>query len=249
VGLAIPNQTDVVVWYRAFLEYLHQVDPSRVPLSPPKVARPVDWRTPEELEIAAQIGKIDAEIKELLTWRNEALQSLARAASDAEVGERSVLWADGDDLIGSVRMILEEVGFEVTEVEDDDREQLLVRSPDDASWTAIAEIVSYPRDPAATDLRRLNQHRMAHIASTGSTPNQTWWIVNDHASLDPSSRPALEPSIGSHSGMFDVVTFSTRDLFRMFRDVRTERVDAGAARKQVSDAEPGVFVYAEAPAE
>jgi hypothetical protein len=247
VGLAIPNQTDVVVWYRAFLQYLHEVDPARVPMSPPRVSRPLEWRTPEELEIEAQVRKIDAEITELVQWRNEALESLARASTDAEVGERSVLWADGDDLVGSVRMILEELGFVVDEVEGPGREQLVVTSPDDAAWTAIAEVGGYAQAPAAADLRMLNKHRMAHIAATGSEPNQTWWIVNDHQTLDPSGRPPLSEVIASQSALFDVVSFTARDLFRMFRDVRMERVDAGAARKQVADAEPGVFSYDEAP--
>ena len=250
VGLAIPARADVVEWYRAFCEHIHEMDDSIVPEPPPKVARPAEWRTAHELEAAAQLERIEVEIAELLRWRNEARASLASASRDAELGERWMLWASDDDLVGSVRMSLEDLGLQVEETDQEGREQLRVTSDELPEWVALVDVASFDAAPTMADLKLLNQHRMNYIAETGSQPSQIWWVVNDHCALDPSHRPQTLELLSGAAELVDVVAFSTRDLFLLGRDTAMEQLDPATTRKLLTGAAPGVLRYqGEAPAQ
>ncbi len=241
VGLAVPAAADVVEWFRAFLEHVHSLDEDAVPDGPPKVARPSEWRTAHELEAMAQLARIEVEIAELTKWRGEAIASLASAARDAEIGERWMLWATEDDLVGSVRMALEDLGLTVEEVDREGREHLHVTSSDLPEWLALVDVASFEGEPTLSDLRSVNQHRMTYIAEQGTQPAQVWWVVNDHRGLDPSRRPRSLEALAEGAILVDVVTFSTRDLFLLGRDVGLEKVEVDTARKMLTEAAPGVF--------
>lgn len=243
VGLAVPAAADVVEWFRAFLEHVHELDAEAVPESPPRVARPRDWRTAHEVEAVAQLERIDEEIAELIRWRAEAIASLTSAGRDAEIGERWMLWASGDDLVGSVRMALEDLGLEVTEVDRDGREHLHVRSADLPDWVALVDVASFDGAPTLQDLRSVNQHRMTYIAENATQPAQVWWVVNDHCGLDPSRRPRALDGLEEGATLVDVVAFSTRDLFLLGRDVGLEKLESDTARKMLTEAAPGVLRY------
>jgi hypothetical protein len=243
VGLAVPARADVVEWFRAFCEHVHQLDESVVPIPPPKVARPAEWQTAHELEAAAQLERIESEIAELMQWRDEARESLVAARSDAELGERWMLWATDDDLVGSVRMSLEDLGLQVQEVDEEGREQLRVTSQDLPDWLALVDVASFDASPTMSDLKLLNQHRMAYIAEQGDQPSQIWWVVNDHHTLDPSHRPNTLSELSTAAELVDVVAMSTRDLFRLGRDAAMERIDLATARKLLTEAAPGVLSY------
>lgn len=243
IGLAVPAVADVVEWFRAFLEHVHSLDEDAVPDSPPKVARPGDWRTAHEVEAMAQLARIEEEIAELTKWRKEAVASLASAARDAEIGERWMLWATEDDLVGAVRMALEDLGLTVEEVDREGREHLHVTSADLPDWLALVDVASFEGEPTLSDLRSVNQHRMTYIAEQGSQPAQVWWVVNDHRGLDPSRRPRSLEALAEGATLVDVVTCSTRDLFLLGRDVGLEKVEVDTARKMLTEAAPGVFRY------
>jgi hypothetical protein len=247
IGLAVPGDADVVEWFRGFLEHVHNLDAAVVPLSPPKVARPDEWRTASELEVLAQLERIDQEIAELTKWRGEAAASLIEAGRDAEVGERWMLWAEGDDLVGSVRMSLEELGFTVVEVDRPGREQLQVRHEELPDWVALVEVAAYDCQPGPADLRAVNHHRMAYIAEHGHQPTQVWWVANEYRALDPSRRPRALESLADSAALVDVVAMSTRDLFLLGRDVGLQRMGADAARKLLTEAETGVFRFVAEP--
>lgn len=243
VGLAIPARAEVVEWFRAFVEHVHRLDDTIVPDLPPKVARPAQWRTAHEIEASAQLARIESEIVELTQWRDEAKASLAAASRDAELGERWMLWASGDDLVGSVRMSLEDIGLLVEEVELDGREQLRVTSNELPDWVALVDVASFDAAPTMADLKLLNQHRMNYIAETGAHPSQIWWVVNDHCALDPSHRPDSLDALTGPAELVDVVAMSTRDLFLLGRDAGMERIESATARKLLTEATPGVLSY------
>ena len=243
VGLAVPAAAEPIEWFRAFAEHIHNLDPDRVPYSPPRVARPDEWRTASELEVMAQLQRIDEEIAELARWREEAAASLLEATQDAELGERWLLWADSDELVGSVRMTLEELGFRVEEIERDDREQLQVLSDEHPDWVGIVDTSACDGAVSVSELRRVNQHLLAYVAECGSQPDSVWWVVNDHRRLDPSRRPDSFVDLSDALGLVDVMAVSTRDLFRLGRDVARERLDPEAARKLLTSPGPGVFAH------
>lgn len=243
LGLAIPARADVVEWFRAFCEHLSGIDRAVVPEPPPRVARPAAWQTAHEIEAKAQLVRIEAEIAELQRWRDEAKESLAVAGRDAELGERWMLWAADDDLVGSVRMSLEDLGLSVEEVDREGREQLRVTSTELPDWVALVDVDSFDASPSMADLKLLNQHRMGYVAESGSQPSQIWWVVNDHCSLDPSRRPRSLPELSGAAELLDVVAFSTRDLFLLGRDAALERIDPATARKLLTEAVPGVLSY------
>lgn len=247
IGLAVPANADVVEWFRGFLEHVHNLDVAVVPLSPPKVARPNEWRTASELEVLAQLERIDQEIAELTRWRGEASASLIEAGRDAEVGERWMLWAEGDDLVGSVRMSLEELGFTVTEVDRPGREHLQVKHEELPDWVSLVEVAAYDCQPGAVELRAVNHHRMAYIAEHGQQPTQVWWVANEYRALDPSRRPRALESLADSAALVDVVAMSTRDLFLLGREVGLQEMGADAARKLLTEAEPGVFRFVAEP--
>lgn len=243
LGVAIPSAADVVEWFRAFLDHLHAVDVETVPVAPPRVARPDDWRTAHEVEAQAQLARIEDELAELTRWRDEALASLGAAARDAEIGDRWMLWASGDDLVGATRMMLEDLGLNVTEVDRDGREHLHVTAPDLPDWLALVEVAAFEGEPTLSDLRAVNHHRMTYIAETGTQPTQVWWVVNDHRGLDPSRRPNSLGELSPGATLVDVVAMTTRDLFRLGRDTALEKLDVETSRKLLTEAPPGVFSY------
>jgi hypothetical protein len=243
IGLAIPGDADITEWFRAFVEHLNSIDPIVVPVLPPKVARPTDWRTAHEVEAYAQLHRIEQEIAELRAWRAEAIASLSAAARDAEIGERWMLWATDDDLVGSVRMALEEIGFTVAEVDMAGREHLHVTASELGDWLALVDVAAFEGAPTAADLRKVNQHRMSFIAEHSTQPDQAWWVANDHHGLDPSRRPRTLDELADAATLVDVIAVSTRDLFTLGRDVAMQKVDAEKARLMFSETSPGVFRY------
>ena len=48
IALFLPEASNLVAWFRAFLCELHESDPSRVPQAPPRLNQPSDWYTPQE---------------------------------------------------------------------------------------------------------------------------------------------------------------------------------------------------------
>ena len=48
IALLLPEASNLVAWFRAFLCELHESDPSRVPQAPPRLNQPSDWYTPQE---------------------------------------------------------------------------------------------------------------------------------------------------------------------------------------------------------
>jgi hypothetical protein len=242
LGLSIPQQADPLVWYRAFLQHLNEVNPAVVPAAPPRMARVAGWETVGELDLSERIDTLEAELAKLMGELEEAWESLARATEDAEVTHRAVLWAQGDDLVGAVRMLLEELGFGVTELDRDGREQLCLRLADRPDWSGMVEIADFDDAVDLAGLRELNRHRLAFVAENGRAPSQAWWIVNDHHRHDPSARPAVlaDPA---QAELFDLAVCSTRDLYLLWRDVQLGRIDLADATKVLADSQPGVFLY------
>lgn len=158
-----------------------------------------------------------------------------------------MLWAEGDDLVGSVRMSLEDLGFNVVEVDLPGREQLQVSTAELPDWVALIEVGGYDADPGAGDLRTVNHHRMAYIAEHGSQPSQVWWVANEYRTLDPSRRDRALESLAEAAALVDVVAISTRDLFLLGRDVGLQRLGADSARKLLCEAAPGVFRFVPEP--
>ena len=51
LALILPEVANLAVWFRAFLADIHEIDPDRVPLKPPRLSRPSDWYTLEERDL------------------------------------------------------------------------------------------------------------------------------------------------------------------------------------------------------
>ena len=174
VALLLPQNSNLVAWFRAFLCDLHQSDRSRVPQAPPRLTQPSDWYTPDERALADRIAQIDSEVEHLKVERVELLKKLADEEGDADRGIRRALWALGDELKDAVAEILEDLGFKVRDMDSElslgqpKREDLRLTLPEAPGWEAIAEVKGYPgwhknkgRSPDSRTARTIHRRKRA----------------------------------------------------------------------------------------
>ncbi len=45
IALLLPEGANLAAWFRAFLSDIHDCDPDRVPVAPPRLSQPSDWHT------------------------------------------------------------------------------------------------------------------------------------------------------------------------------------------------------------
>ena len=217
IALAIPEVTDLAAWFQAFLHDVHELHPGRVPQPPTRFSNPLAWYTPEERESAQRVAEIQSGIEQLQNEHQKAEAELSAARERADAGIRRCLWADGDDLEGSVGDILKELGFSVRYMDAETkpgkpkREDLRLTVPDRDGWVAIAEVKGYPAGTRTNDARQIREHRDLYISEAGCQPDLTLWIANTYKSVeDPSSRPPPGNDVGQKAADIGAVHVSGR---------------------------------------
>lgn len=248
VGLSLPHQADLRLWLRCFLEFLHSVDRDAVPRRPPLLGSPSDWNTPDQIVLAKEVIALESEIRTLLDQRSELLGRVEALGSDADTGVRRVLWSKDDELVEAVATLLRELGFDVTEVDQELEpgeakwEDLRIRAPE-SNTQILGEVKGYPNDARVKDLSQLRTQRERHLKLKSEEPT-SWWIFNDHRNTpDPSDRP---PSLRGHVDRVEtqgVVAIPTRDLYRLWRAVGVGEISADEARALLVGAPPGLFNF------
>ena len=205
------------------------------------------WMTHAELEATAALAAHEAETAAYLAVRQSELDELEVAASEAagaaEVAERMLLQAQGDELVAAVSDCLEALGFAVHDSDADaalnkaaKREDLQVRTEVDAEWLALAEVKGYTNRNAKTnDIAQLARAVGFFESRTGTVPKAQWYIVNAQFALPPDERPAPLASSPEDVEAFAEdggLVIDTRELFKLLR-----LVQGGAVSKREAQAE------------
>jgi hypothetical protein len=156
------------------------------------------------------------------------------------------LTAQGDDLKAAVADALVELGFVVADADTttakpgDLLEDLRVTIVGDASWICLAEVRGYEHGGAKTsDLGRIGRFRERFVRKRGTPPTCCWYIVNQFAETDPSTRPVplvSNPDDVAIFGEADGAVIDTRVLFGMLADLHAGTLAVDEARETLREA-------------
>jgi hypothetical protein len=142
-------------------------------------------------------------------------------------------------LVAEVIATASELGFRVVDVDEeiskegDRREDLRIIDPDDAEWTALAEVRGYTKGAQLNDLLRLARFVSRYIRDESREPDAVWYVVNHFLGMNPSLRPApLESNVAEVEtfGEGGGLVIDTRDLFRLRMRVRRGETTPAEAR-------------------
>jgi hypothetical protein len=238
---------DLPVWVNAAMAEWHGLAPERFPGVPDWSKRDA-WLTQEELALAAEIAGVEKE-------RAEQLERLGKLEADLRVRmelacdsadryERALLTAQSDELKRVVMQALQEIGFTVSDADDeaasdDHLEDLHIADSDAPGWIALGEVKGYSRGAKTEGLTQFLRFNMRYTARTGRNPDACWYIVNQFAKRDPSTRQRVlhgkdedVNAFGSANGL----VIDTVQLFLVLRAVRDGVMTAKAARERLRDA-------------
>ncbi|WP_332603353.1 hypothetical protein [Arthrobacter sp. S2(2024)] len=205
------------------------------------------WMTHAELEAAAAISAHEVETAAYLAKRTAELDVLRLAASEAsnaaESGERTLLQAQGDELVGAVMSCLKDLGFEVFDSDAEaeankaaKREDLRIKSERDADWLSLVEVKGYAsRNAKTSDINQLARAAGFFESRTGDVPQAQWYVINAQFSLAPDERPiplASSPEDVEEFAKDGGLVVDTRELFKLLR-----LVQSGAISQQDAQAD------------
>jgi hypothetical protein len=160
-----------------------------------------EWMVPEEAQIRSQIQALEQKKEEAVTEIDkqigELVTKLALTKAEANNGLRRLITAQSEELVDEVAKALEDIGFDVTRVDEligekePKREDLRLKhlGKGGEEWNAIVEVRGYARSGGTTaDLLRLNRFADLYKIETGQTPDKRIYIVNGQLELLPSQR-------------------------------------------------------------
>ena len=247
IAILLPEGSNLVAWFRAFLCELHESDPIRVPHAPPGLNQPSDWYTPQEKVLADRISQIESEFERLSTKRDQLQAKLAAEGERADSGIRRALWADGDDLTAAVRQMLEDLGFTVRDMDEElgqdkpKREDLRLTRKGVSGWQAMVEVKGYSSGTRTNDARQIREHRDHYIGEEGRSPDLTVWLSNPYRTIEPSSRPAPDQNVKDAAEAVGAVHVRTADLYRQWALVAAGSLDAEIVIQSLAKADPGLW--------
>ena len=247
IAILLPEGSNLVAWFRAFLYDLHESDPTRVPHAPPLLSQPSDWYTPQEKCLADQVLQIESEIERLNTKREQLQTKLASEEEKADSGTRRALWADGADLTAAVQEMLADLGFTVCDMDADvgqdepKREDLRLTLKGVSGWQAMVEVKGYTSGTRTNDARQIREHRDRYIEEEGRSPDLTVWLSNPYRRREPSSRPAPDQNVKDAAGAVGAVHVLAPDLYRQWALVTAGSLDPEIAIQSLAKADPGLW--------
>jgi hypothetical protein len=241
----LPSYASPTLWARLAASQWEAVAPERFPPQADWKSSPT-WRTPAEAEVLAAKQTLEEErervLSELAAREVELdLQAEARRI-EAERKERLLLTARGEELVGIVKLALEQVGFSARAMDEvfpkgDLREDLRITSPEGRNWEAIVEVRAYNGGASVTDLMRLQRFAQRYETDEQHPPNACWYIVNQLIGQDPATRPQVLTSQPDEVAYF-IETYSgllidTAELFKLWLHVQSERLTADSLRTKL----------------
>lgn len=247
VVLALPEGVDLVPWYRAFLEDVHEIDPESVPKPPTRLAIPEDWYAPRERDLALRIIAIDDQIERLQDDRRTLEADLAAEGEKTDAGPRRAVWGNGEQLEAAIHDILCDFGFSVQQMDagvpegGPRREDFRLTHSELEGWEALVEVKGYSEGTRTNDVQQVNRHQMRYATETGREPGLTMWVTNTHRRVDPSDRPRPDSNVDASAKMIGAVHVLATDLYRLWVLVVSGRLDALQVVHEMRSTEPGCW--------
>ena len=225
-------------WIRAIVEEWGERDPDSLPGLTEWKLDPT-WQTPKEREIAISLAVLEEEKQKTLADYDRRLASLeeqlCRERAHADTGLRKLVTAQDDDLVEQVTSSLQDIGFNVREIDKElaegkpKREDLrLSVSGDSSEWEAIVEVRGYRR--STHKLSDMNA-RLARFASlyereNGRSPDKRIYIVNGEIGILPPHRQ--RPLAGCEEDIEEFATDNgliiwTLELYRALVQLKPSR--------------------------
>lgn len=187
-------------WIRAIVEEWSEHDPDSLPGVTEWKLDPT-WQTPKEREIAISLAALEEEKQKTLASYDRRLASLEEQLccerARADVGLRRLVTAQDDDLVEQVASSLQDIGFNVREIDREldeskpKREDLRLSVPGDSSgWEATVEVRGYHRSThKLNDMNvRLARFALLYERETGRSPDKRIYIVNGEIEILPPHR-------------------------------------------------------------
>lgn len=250
LSLLLPSETQQhVAWLRLFLDLVGDVDSESVPPD-------LEWKTserwspPEVSERMHELETLRREHEEAVVEfqrREQATEALLKESGRrADEGTRRVLTHDGVELVEAVTTVLEDLGFEVRDMDDhhDQRtgaklEDLRVEDPSAPEWLCLVEIKGYLKGAKVNDVSQITgRPAVAYTKETGQEPPGVWHIVNAWRDTSPANRVTAVPNDDDLRPLTDAggALIDTRDLYEAWRDVTAGIVEAEFVRATLREA-------------
>lgn len=235
-------------WVRLALRHWRELAPERFQ-DIPGWERRAEWMTAEEAEISRAIADVDEELAAVTTRleqeRERLTAQLTAAQTHGAKALRRLLTADGDELTDVVIGALEQLGFQVIDVDDeiaaegDLTEDLRITDPDVDGWVALAEVKGSTRGASSRALTQIWKNVIRYVAAGNPEPDAVWYIVNQLRDQDPDRRPEIFASKQDVlDGFSDSggVAIDTAVLFRLVRAVEDGEFTPEEARERLRKA-------------
>ncbi len=230
----LPSYASPSLWAKVAISQWEAVAPDRFPPQPDWTTF-AEWQTPAELEALAELQSLEEERRRLLAEldakQSEVTLKIESRRAEANTKERSLLTAQGNDLVATVETVLEEFGFVVHSMDEvfskgDLREDLRISPQDNAEWEAIVEVRGYGGGAAVTDLMRLQRFAQRYETDKGHPPSACWYIVNQFVGRDPAERPSVLASQPDEAAYFvdtyQGLLIDTKRIFRLWSQLQRD---------------------------
>ena len=236
----LPAEVSLPGWIAAAVRHWQTLAPDRFPEHVSWPSR-THWMTLEERQTQEARVNETTGFEELQRTHKVRMVTLDGAAENfrraADEGPRRLLTEQGDELVDAVTVALEEIGFEVRQMDREIQnraaklEDLQVTVPN-VEWEALAEVRGYGSGAKTNDLIRLERFVTHFVLRMGRRPGAVWYIVNQFIRTDPDTRQ--RPLSGASE---DIQTFAeggglvidTKDLFLLWNAVSSNTLSASDA--------------------
>jgi hypothetical protein len=196
-----------------------------------------EWMVPEEVRILSKIQTLEEKKQESIVKINKQIDELsaefAVMKANANKGLRRLITAQGQELVDEVAKVLQDIGFNVTCVDqlvdegEPKKEDLRLVHSDKGGkqWNAIVEVRGYSRSAGMTkDLLRLARFADLYRQETGQAPDKRIYIINGQFELPPIHRQEPLASAADDLQIFaetDGILIWSIDLFRAIKATKS----------------------------
>lgn len=240
----LPDYADVLAWANLAQSCWGEVAPDRFP-SRSNWLTERRWWNASEKAAADEVARLEEHrtsvLRELRAAETAADDVLTTAHQTADEHERRLLLSQGNDLVTVVTECLEDLGFEVDDMDShwpsgQRSEDLRIRHVAHGTWEAICEVRGYQRGAALSDLMRLQRFAHLYERDGGHAPSACWYVVNPLIGEDPAARPQVlrsnEDEVDLFVKSYSGALIDTARLFELWISVQEGAVarDAAAAR-------------------
>lgn len=232
VGWLPSMDTNQAAWVELLVTQWAQSDKNAFPNFGDWTSSP-EWLVAKEEVILSQIQALEQKMQKSVIEIDKQIgkltTDLAVAKTNANKGQRRLITAQGSDLVEEVAKALEDIGFNVTDVDEligkqgPKREDLRLghSTKGGEKWNAIVEIRGYARSGGTTaDLLRLNRFSNLYEKETGQAADKRIYIVNGQLELLPPQRQKPLASATEDLEIFtdsDGILIWSLDLFRALK--------------------------------